>query len=246
MAKLSGATFIEGQDLYTQSAAPLAEIGQLAFDSYGNRYRYVKAGATLVTGNLLQEPAENTNFHAMTPSTVSAIGSKTFAVVLGWTAVTAGLFDDGILYVSAGTGIGQQFRIVSHDIQTSTTGVCTFTVDRPVSIATVVASSKITVRKNPYKGVIQYPLTTQTGGAVGVALFALTDTYYGWIQSGGECAVLHDAGSNTSNGLTGIIPSAAVAGAVCLAAADAANIIGFSRLVVDIDSTMNLAHLIID
>lgn len=246
MAKLAGPTIISAQDLYTKSSTAQHRVGQLAFDSYGNRYRYVLAGATLVTGNLLQEPAEDTAFHGMALQAASAIGSKTIAVTLGGTAVTADLFKDGILFVSAGTGIGQQFRIVSHDVQTSTTGTSIYQVDRPVAIALTTASSKITVRKNPYRGVLQYPITTQTGGAVGVALYALTSAYYGWIQSGGECAVLFDAGSNTANGTTAIVPSAAVAGSVCVAAADGANRIGFTRIVASVDSTMGLAHLIMD
>jgi hypothetical protein len=247
MAKLAGPTIISAQDLYTQSSTPQHKVGQLAFDSYGNRYRYVKAGGTaLVSGDLLQEPAENTHFHGMTLQAAAAIGSKSIAVTLGGTAVTTGLFDDGILFVSAGTGIGQQFRIVSHDIQTSTTGTCTFVVDRPVAIALTTASSKITVRKNPYKAVIQYPITTQTGGAVGIALYAMSANYYGWIQSGGESAVLFDNGTNTANGTTAIVPSAAVAGSVKLAAADGANRIGFSRIVASVDSTMGLAYLTMD
>jgi hypothetical protein len=175
-----------------------------------------------------------------------AIGAYKIPVTLGTTAVTANLFDGGILFVASGTGIGQQFRIISHTVA-ALSSTCTFTVDRKVAIAlTTAGSSTITVRKNPYNGVIVYP-TTQTGGVVGVALYAVPASKYCWIQSGGECYVLDDDGaSETSTGLTGIVPSAAVAGSVKINGADGANMIGFSRQVVSVTVTGFLAHLIID
>jgi hypothetical protein len=250
MSRLTGPTIIEAQDLYIQSDSPLHTVGQLAWDQWGNRYRYVKVGAApLVTGNLLQEPAEDTNFVSMTPASTSniAIGSTDVTVVLGGTAVTASQFVGGTLIVSTSTGIGQLFRILSHTVQTSTTGNCTFYLDRPLKIAIVVATSKVSVRLNPYMGVIQAPITTMTGGPVGVALYAMSANYYGWIQSGGEATVLFDTGANTANDQIGIAPSVAVAGTVKAApAASGVAVIGFSRQVASVDSTNSLVHLLID
>jgi len=235
------------QDIFTESQYQQHELGLLGTDKYGNRYRYVKAGASaLVTGNLLQEAAEDTNFRSMAVYAAAAIGADEVTVTLGGTAVTANLFDEGHLYVESGTGIGQQFMVKRHEVETSTTGQCVFTLDRPLKIA-LDTTSQVTVRKNPYKGVIQYPVTTQTGGAVGVARYAMTASYFGWVQSGGECAVLFDTGTNTSNGVTGIAPSAAVAGSVApVLDAVGSIVIGFTREVVSVDSTMGLAHLTID
>jgi len=248
MALLAGETVIEAQDLYTASSSPQHTLGQLALDTFGNRYRYVKNGASaLTTGNLLQEPAEDTQFHAMAVQANVAIGAYKIPVTLGTTAVTANLFDGGILFVASGTGIGQQFRILSHTVAAASS-TCTFTVDRKVAIAlTTAGSSTITVRKNPYNGVIVYPATTQTGGAVGVALYAMPASKYGWIQSGGECFVLDDDGADElENGSTMFAPSASVAGSVKEAAADGANCIGFGRQVVSVTVTGFLGHLIID
>jgi len=237
------------QDLFTESQYAQHKVGELYISPEGDKYRYVKNGASaaLVTGNLLQEPAEDTNFRSMAVSGTPAIGDDEISVTLGGTAVTAGLFANGHLYVESSTGIGQHFRIVSHDVQSSTSGVCTFKVDRPLKIALVDATSQVTVRKNPYNGVIQYPITTQTGGAVGVALYAMTASYYGWIQSGGDCPCLFDTGTNTSNGVTGVGPSAAVAGSVKpQSGGEGGIVIGFAREVVSVDSTMGLVHLQID
>jgi len=239
---------IAAQDVWQESANPQHVVGQLAVDQYGNRYRYVKNGSSaLTTGNLLQEPVEDTAFDNMATQAAVTINDTDVSVTLGGTAVTANLFDGGILHVSYGTGIGQIRRIVKHTVMATTTGTCTFTVDHPIKIALTTASSKVSVRKNPYLGVIAYPITTQTGGAVGVALYALTASYYGWIQSGGEATVLFDTGTNTSNGVTGLGPSSAVAGSVKpQTGAEGGIVIGFARDVVSTDSYQGIAHLTID
>ena len=239
---------ISAQSIFDESSVRQHQLGSLGVDKYGDKYRYVQAGAVaLVTGNLLQEAAEVTNFRSMAVDTAAAIGDTVVSVTLGGTAVTENQFEEGLLVVESSTGIGQQFHIKEHEVQTSTTGSCNFTLDRPLKIA-LTTSSQVTVRKNPYDGVIQYPVTTQTGGAVGVALYAQTIAYFGWIKSGGPTYCLFDTGTNTSNEVTGIMPSAAVAGSVKVAAeTDASpNYIGFAREVASTDSTMGLVHLTID
>jgi len=235
------------QDIFTESSEQLHVLGTLGVDKYGDRYRYAQAGAVaLVTGNLLQEAAEDTQFRSMAVATAAAIGADELSITLGSTAVTANMFDDGQLWVESSTGIGQQFRIKRHGIADAA-AACTFVLDRPLKIA-LTTSSQVSVRKSAYDGVIQYPATTQTGGAVGVALYAQTISYFGWIKSGGDCPVLFDDGTNTSNGVTGIVPSASVAGSVKPAAeTDASPIyIGYAREVASTDSTMGMVHLTID
>lgn len=238
---------IISQELFTESSVAFHKPGELGVDTYGNRYRYVKnGGVALVTGNLLQEPVESTDWYNMAVPAIVAIGQSKVNVTLGSTATTASLLENGHFFISYSTGIGQAFRIKSHAVAAAGAS-CEFTLDRPLKIA-LATTSKVTVRKDPYNGVIQYPITTQTGGAVGVALYAMTISYYGWIQSGGDCPVLFDTGTNTSNGVTGLVPSAAVAGSVKPAAeTDASPIyIGYARDVVSTDSYMGLAHLTID
>jgi len=236
------------QDLFNESQYGLHRLGQLATDEWGSKYRYVKNGlAALVTGNLLQEPVEATAFRSMAVDTTAAIGDNIVSVTLGGTAVTANMFDQGQLVVESSTGIGQLFRILSHEVQTSTTGSCNFTVDRPLKIALATSASQVSVRKNSYNAVIQYPVTTQTGGAVGIALYAMTISYHGWIQSGGDGVALYDTGTDSSNGVSGIGPSSAVAGSVKpQTGAEGGIVIGYGREVVSVDSTMGFVHLTID
>jgi hypothetical protein len=236
------------QDLFNESQYPLHRLGQLATDEWGSKYRYVKNGlAALVTGNLLQEPVEATAFRSMAVDTTAAIGDTIVSVTLGGTAVTANMFDGGQLVVESSTGIGQLFRILDHEVQTSTTGSCNFTIDRPLKIALATSASQVSVRKNSYNGAIQYPITTQTGGAIGIALYAMTISYHGWIQSGGDGVALYDTGTDSSNGVSGIGPSSAVAGSVKpQTGAEGGIVIGYGREVVSVDSTMGFVHLMID
>lgn len=236
------------QNLWDETSVQYHKLGEFYVSPVGSKYRYVQAGAVaLVTGNLLQEAAEVTNFRSMAVDTAAAIGDTEVSVTLGGTAVTANQFDEGELVVESAAGIGQYFRIKRHEVQSSTTGSCNFTIDRPLKIA-LTTSSQVSVRKNSCDGVIQYPATTQTGGAVGIALYAMTIAYFGWVQSGGDGVALFDTGTNTSNGVTGIVPSAAVAGSVKPAAeTDASSAwIGWSREVASVDSTMGFVHLTID
>ena len=236
---------LAASDVWNETQYQQHPLGAKGEDEFGNRYRYVQAGAVaLVTGHLLQEAAENTNYRSMVCQAAVAIGDTMIPVTLGGTAVTSNQFEGGHIFVESSTGIGQQFRIVSHDVQTSTTGTCKFYVDRPVKIA-LTTSSQISVRKNAYDGVIDHP-TTPTGGAVGVALYAMTIDYYGWIQSGGDVPVLFDTGTNTSTEVTQLVPSAAVAGSVKPLGTVGMVAIGYGREIVSVDSTMGMAHLIID
>lgn len=233
-------------EFYKESSVNQFKIGQLAVSTNGDRFRYVKNGlAALVAGNLLQEPVEDTQFVSMAVPAAVAIGATSITVTNGTTTVTANMFDNGRLTVSTSTGIGQSFHIVSHSTGASGAAI-TYIVDRPLLVA-LSTSSKVSTRVNPYNGVIQYPVTTQTGGADGFALIANTISYYGWIQSGGDTAVLFDTGTNTSNGITALQPSQAVAGAVEITEdAAGAQVIGYARQVVSVDSTVAIAHISID
>lgn len=235
------------QNLYEESSVAFHKLGELYISPWGDKFRYVQnGGVALVAGHLLQEAAEDTNYRSMVCQAAAAIGSTSISVTLGGTAVTANQFESGHLFVESSTGLGQSFRIVRHTVQTSTTGTCTFEVDRPVKVA-LTTSSQISVRKNGYDGVIDYP-TTPTGGPVGVSLIGMTAAYYGWVQSGGDVPVLFDTGANAAADESAIMPSRDVAGSVAavLETVAAPMHIGWSREQVSTDSTFGMAHLTID
>lgn len=236
------------QAIFEQSDVQQHQLGALGIDKYGDRYRYVKAGAAaLVVGELIQEPAEDTNFRSMVVAENAAIGARSVLVTLGGTAVTAGLFSEGSLWVESGTGVGQQFHITKHEVQATTTGNCRFYLDRPLDVALVATTSQVSVRKNSYGSVIEFP-TTPTGGAIGVALNNLAIGYFGWLKSGGNSPVLFDNTDNSAADAQGITPSLTVAGSVkAMLAADVADVVlGWSLEQTSVDSTMGMAHLTID
>lgn len=235
------------QGLYDESSVAQHKLGELYVDEWGRKFRYVQAGGSaLVTGNLLQEPAENTDFRSMVCAATAAIGATSVQVTLGSTATTANQFEGGDLVVESSTGIGQAFKIVRHSV-TDAAGTATFYLDRPLKIGITVTSTQISVRKNSYDGVIAFP-TTPTGAPVGVALYAMTAAYYGWVQSGGDVPVLFDNQANSAADESALMPSRDVAGSVtAVTEALAAPVhIGWSREQVSVDSTMGFAHLIID
>ena len=233
------------QDLFNESQYPLHRLGQLAVDEWGSRYRYVQAGAVaLATGHLLQESAEDTAFRSMVVQAAAAIGDTEINVTLGGTATTANLFDGGELVVESSTGLGQWFRILSHDVAAS--GTCGFVIDRPLKVA-LTTSSQVSVRKNSYNDVIDFP-TTPTGKPLGIALYAMTIAYHGWICSGGDTVALYDNQANSAADESGIIPSRDVAGSVTpnLETIAAGVHIGYGREQVSVDSTFGFVNLIID
>src|SRR3990167_11473999 len=124
------------QGLYDESQYQNHRLGELYVDPWGRKFRYVQAGAVaLATGHLLQEAAEDTNYRSMVAQAAVAINDTMIPVTLGGTAVTANQFEGGDLVVESSTGLGQAFKIVRHDVQTSTTGTCKFYVDRAVKVA---------------------------------------------------------------------------------------------------------------
>jgi len=233
-------------NFYKTDTVNYANVGELAVDLNGNRYRYVKNGGVALTpAQVMQEPAEDTQFVSMAVPAIVAAGATSITVTNGTTTVAADDFKNGSLIISVTPGIGQKFNIVNHTTGASGASI-TYYIDRPL-VTALSTASKVSVRKNPFNGVIQSPVTTQTGAPVGVSITTNAASTYGWIQSGGEAAVTFDAGTNTANDQLGIAPSVSVAGAVRVApAAVGSELIGYSRMVVSVDSTSSLAHLIID
>jgi len=207
---LSGPTFITARDLYASSAEKQQALGQKGEDTYGRKFRYVKAGATaLVVGNVLQSPARDTQFTGMAVASAAAIGVTTLALTNGTTTTTLDEFAGGIAVVSESTGIGQQFIIAGNTVATSGAAL-TVTLKDGVRVA-LTTSSKVTLWKNLYNGVIVSP-TTRTGKTVGGAIFPIAANEYGWIQTGGPGAALSDVTVSAVG--EAVSPSTTTAGAV--------------------------------
>ncbi len=199
-----------GVDFSHSSTLPAHQLGSVAYDDLGRKYRYAQAGAVaLVKGNLLQSPARSTDFTDMAVQAAAAVDAFAVDITLGSTATTANMFDEGTLVVSFTPGIGQNFSIKGHDV-TAAAGTCTFNLNEPILTA-LTTVSKVTVTKNPYDGVIVSP-TTRTGITVGVAIVAAAISAYTWIGVEGQFGVLSDATVAAVG--EGLSPSTTTAGCV--------------------------------
>lgn len=191
MSMLRGLPAVYGVDAFDVATVQQHQLGTVGYDALYRRYRYVQAGAVaLVKGNLLQSPARSTDYTDMAVQAAAAIDALSIEVTLGSTATTADQFTEGTLVISVTPGIGQNFTLAGHDV-TAAAGVCTFTLNEGVLTA-LTTSSKATVTKNPYDGVIVSP-TTRTGITVGVAMTAVAISGYGWVGVEGQFGVLSDA-----------------------------------------------------
>jgi hypothetical protein len=183
---LGGLPIIYGIDPYHEEANPSHVLGSLGITADGRKFRYAKAGASaLVAGDAIQSPAEVTANESLTP-TAAGIGSTEITITTG-AAVTANAYANGYMVCTNTPSNGLVYKIKSHPANSGAT-TCVFTLYEPLIVA-LTSSSRVDLVFDPYNGVIQNPATA-TGGIVGVALKAITASYYGWVQSGGVCAVL--------------------------------------------------------
>jgi hypothetical protein len=191
-------------------------------------YALVQNGGTaLVAARLIQSPASigstHTGLAVSGAATVNVIGSTQVTITLGGTLATANQYADGYAVVSAGLGIGQTLKILSHPAGTSS-GTVVLTLAEPISVA-LDTTSKISLTLPQYgssngtdvttSGVVVCP-TTLTGRVIGATIYPIpastaTVPTYGFIVTNGPVAVLNGAG--TAIGLD-VMPGASVAGSV--------------------------------
>jgi hypothetical protein len=187
MARFVSEALNIGQADFVSSATPAHKIGTRAVSDDGRVFRYAKAGATLVAGNVLQSSAILANHLGNTPPAV-AIGAKSFSYTPGATAGAANLYGDGFLQVDTTPGNGYTYGIESHAAITASVAFTLYLKD-PIQVA-LTTDSRVGLIVNPYKNVIQLPVTTATGTIVGVATYIITSGEFGWIQTWGLASVL--------------------------------------------------------
>ncbi len=228
MSQLTGDPRSAGQPLYTSNAwtgtTPPHRLGERMVTADGRIFRYCKAGsgANLVAGNWIQSPAQIAN-HQNLVATAAAIGAMTVTVTLGGTAATANQYADGQAVVTVTPGLGQAVAIVGHPAQSNTTGDLVLTLAEPLRVAWT-TSTRVDLVPNPYNGVIQTPITTLTGSCVGVAVYIIVASEYGWLQRSGLCGAL--IAGTPAVGTAIVVPGTAAGAAVTDGAASATSIVG--------------------
>ena len=153
----------------------------------GREFRFASAGAsTLVIGDLLTAAANVANDVGRT-GIVAAAASRAPTLTLGG-ATTANLYAEGFWNTSVSPGGGESRKIDNH-LAGTTAVVFNFAPGHAIGTA-VTTTSRIDLIRNPYKDVIQAPVTTTTASSVGVAVSAPTTTQNCWIQTAGLACVL--------------------------------------------------------
>lgn len=178
--KSLNATVAPKQSVYAESAVQEGALG--ATICIGDRvYKYSYAGAALVAGDVVGLAA-NTQVVGAT-ATAAAIGTKEVSIY-GAAAITAGVFDEGIMVTNDSAGQGYAYRIKTQPI-CSSAGRATIVLYDPL-VEALTAVSKISLHPNINK--ITNVITTTTP-IQGVACCAVTSGNYCWIQQEGVAAM---------------------------------------------------------
>ncbi len=179
------------------------------------------AATTVAPGYLYQDAAIVANHQDLVVSAFSAYSGTTgkpatVTVTLGGTAATLNQYQGGFAIVNSGTGIGQTLRVSTNTAQTSTVGSVVVTLEDAPNTALVAGSSKVSLIPAHGANVIVNP-TTPTNIPVGIALYAIAASSYGFLVSKGLTAALSDVSVATVG--KAIAASVTTAGATTLATA---------------------------
>jgi hypothetical protein len=227
------------QDLWSSSATQRHQLGTRFVTSDGRVFRYCLAGASnLVVGNVIQASAQDTAHQQLTPA-AAAIGATSFTATLGASAAAANLYAAGWAIIDTTPGLGYAYQIKDH-LAVASSGVITLNLqkDNPIQVA-LTTSSRVSLQRNPYAGVIQAP-TTLTGAVVGVAVYPITAAQFGWIQTHGPGAVL--IAGTPGVGLAVVVPGSAAGAVVIDGAASATKVVG-AMMVTGVDGKVQAVLL---
>lgn len=222
------------QQGFEESAIQKHALGQEAVTFDGRHFRYAKiGGSNLVAGNVLQAPAADTDHDDIT-CRATAIGATELLITTGSGsgALDANEYADGFAVIDTTPGLGQICRILRHDAIAASTNGSLFIAPEDALTVALTTSSKITLIKNPYSGVIQNPANTMTGAGVGVAVYPATAAYFNWIQTKGVAPVL--VGGTPAVGSQLVIPGD-TAGEMVVDPANAATAVVGCNLIVGRD-----------
>jgi len=185
-------------DIYTPTSTQKYRLGARYRKADGRIFHYARAGSTaLVCGDLIQTAVDcftaNEQQDLAIP-TASAAGDNWIWATIGTDSVTEDQCKDGYIVISDGSAAqgGGQIYQIDHHAASAAGNVQFFLYDKLEVLAST--SAKAGLIQNPYRNVIQQPITTPTGFTVGVAPVAVTANYYFWLQTWGWCSCLNTGG----------------------------------------------------
>ncbi len=153
-------------------------VGQKFDTSDGREFVLIQNGAVaLAAAKVVQGPAEVTAHQKLVMTVPAAYpataGLTQILVTNGNTVLNVNAFQQGYAIVASGTGIGQMFKIASHQ---PAAAAATFVVNLEDPIQTTLdATSTITLMRNPYIGSVIAVASgsTQTSSPIGITLYGI-------------------------------------------------------------------------
>lgn len=232
-------------EVFESYADDIHGLGAQGTTADGRKFRWAKAGGSnLVVGNMLQASAADTDHDDITVRATAA-GSTELLITTGSGsgALDANEYAGGYAVIDTTPGLGYIYKISHHAaIAASTNGSIFLMAEDPIQVA-LTASSKVTLIKNPYNGVIQTPANTLTGACVGACVYPITAGQYGWIQTFGPCGVL--TGGTPAVGSAVVVPGDTAGEVVTDPANAAVQIVGV-MMIVGRDGKVCPVHLTLD
>lgn len=160
------------------------------------------ASTTTAAGFLYQDAALVANHQGLVVTAFNAYGTSggvanststlaTVTATLGGTAATLNQYQGGFLLVQSSTGIGQTLRISENTAQASTTGAVVITLEDGPNVA-LTTSSVVSLIPPHGQNVIINP-TTPSNVPVGIALYAIAPSSYGFLKVKGLVGAVSDA-----------------------------------------------------
>lgn len=192
MSGLSTGRVVHEQDFRDISSTKLMPLGTVAETDDGRRFRYALNGAVaLAPGKVTVAAAVVANHINRTVSTSNTVGSTQVGVNVGATAVTANQYADGYLVMNDAAGEGINYKIENHTTHASGSAAITVNLSDPVKVALTASTSEASLIANPWSAIIIAPGAI-AHRPVGVPNVDVTASYYCWVQTRGDCAVLSD------------------------------------------------------
>ena len=194
-------------------------LGQKLDYDDGRKFRFCLAGGTSLVVGTLQEgkPVVTADYTNVIVDVLAVVGATQVSVTP--TVSTAkDYYADGWMHVNkhaAGEG-AYVYRVKSHVLFASASGkIVTLYPDDTIRAALAV-NDEVGFDPNPYNGIVIATQDTLVQRVVGVACTPVTNAQYGWVQTGGMCAIA----ATNSNLIVGNYASAVLTAAGRVAAQD--------------------------
>lgn len=155
----------------------------------GRKFRFALAGELLVPGEILE--GEQISTEDDLTCAAGSIGDKSITLTSQGTEV-ANYYKGGYIFINTTPGLADNYKIDGHLLLTSGSGDIINLAEGESLKRALTTDSRASILRNPWRGLVTLA-TTALGFAAGVAVSAIPSGEWGWVQTGGPCAVFGGA-----------------------------------------------------